>query len=152
MESLGISWTTKGVSHVWYCQSKCGISFKLYIHLRFYWRIHTQRTSILWYTQNCVICYRQKQICILTKFMCAFYLWQKKSILRLRRWLRQQTVFYARMRTCIQSSTPTWEDCSWRHMRAIPELGKLGEEDSWGFLVGSLASFSSPIVNACLKT
>lgn len=105
----------------------------VYTCLRFYWRIHTQRTSVLWYTQNCVVYYRQKQICILTKFMCAFYLWEK-SILRLRRWLMQQTAFYANMRICIQSSIPTWKDWLWRHMHAISELEKLRKEDSWGLL------------------
>lgn len=128
MSLLGIPWATKGVSHARYCQTKCGIYvFKVLLE-----NSHTENISSLVYTKLCRIL--QTKANLHTNKICVCFLSLRKSILRLRRWLMQQTAFYANMRICIQSSIPTWKDWLWRHMHAISELEKLREEDSWGLL------------------
>lgn len=94
---------------------------------------HTENISSLVYTKLCHILQTNSNLHTNKIYVCFLSL-ERKSILRLRRWLRQQTVFYASMRISIHSSIPTWKDWLWRHMHAISELEKPREEDSWGQL------------------
>lgn len=113
----------------------CGIvSPSVVFNLKYVFKVllenlHTENISSLVHTRLYHILQTKANLHTDKIYVCFLSL-EKEINLRLRRWLRQQTVFYASMRTYTQPSIPTWKDWLWRCMHAIPELGKLREEGS----------------------